>query len=134
MFFQTIKNGLLYSESQPQMEERLSMDISNFTLLKVENNKWFKVMLVHSVLPLFITTHTDPTFSVLSKEKQENKLLQFIFQKFLLLQKVSKNINSKQKSFTILQHLMISLSLWSLPKNMECFILLLNLVLFIFMN
>ncbi len=112
MSSQTIKNGQPFSVYPLLMGEKLLMDIFNYILLKVENNKWFKGMLVLLVLLLFTMILTDQIFTVFSKEKLGNKAHQFIFQKYHLLLKDSKSINSKPKSFMILRLPMISPSLW----------------------
>jgi len=111
MFLVQIVNGVLSSLFQPLMVVKLLMDISNSISSKEVNNNSLKAMLVLSVEFFFITKLSTQMFSVLLKEKLEKPNQLFMLQRFLLLQKVSKNSKKIRKFNMIHQPLEISLSL-----------------------
>ena len=128
------RNGVPFLEFQHLMEERLSMEKFNFILLKVEDIKCYKVMLVLLVKPIFITKAINQIFSALFKEKLVRKIQQFILLKFLPHHKVSKNSKRTHQLTMILNSQLTSQLLFKFLRNMVQFLLLLNSVLFTFMK
>jgi hypothetical protein len=109
MFLVQIVNGVLSSLFQPLMVVKLLMDTSNSISSKEENNNFLKVMLVPSVEFFFIMKLNTQMFSVSLKEKLEKQNRLFMLQRFLHLQKVSKN-SKKIPKFNMI-HLPLEISL-----------------------
>lgn len=134
MFSALMRNGVLFSEFQHLMEERLSMEKFNFTSSKAEDIKCYKVMLVLLVKPIFITKVINLIFSALFKEKLVKKTQQFILLKFLPHHKVSKNSKRTHQLTMILNSQLTSQLLFKFLRNTVQFSLLQNSVLFTYMK
>ena len=103
------------------------MDIFNYVWYKDLNSNFFKVMHVHLEKFYYIMRLNIQMFYALFKEKLDRLNQLFILLRSQLLHKDFKNIKKAHKSYMMLQLQEISLLLWSLLKNMECFTSLLSL-------
>ena len=118
-----MKNGVPCSVFRVLTVERPLMVTFNFTLLKEQDNNFFKATLVLSAEHIFTTKSINRTFSVLWREKQTKRTRQSISPKFQHPLKVLLNTKRTHPLTMILKLLTISQSLWSLPKNMVSCIL-----------
>lgn len=117
MFLVLMRNGVLYSVFQVQMEVRLSMATSNSILFKEQDNNFWKVTLVLSAKHSSTMKLINQTSSVSLREKQIRKIQQSILLKSQHHHKESKNSKRTLQLTMILKLLMISQLLFWLQRS-----------------